>query len=74
MLAAQFETANANRIGHLRLAILCCALPAVTAYVGPHTFGLVVVDGVHPDEIFELEFGQARGPAVIPAQLDASLA
>jgi len=44
VLAAQSETANANRIGHLRLAILCCALPAVTAYVGPHTFGLVVVD------------------------------
>ena len=40
------------------------ALPAVTA-VGPHTFGLVVVDGVHLDEIFELEFGRARGPTAI---------
>jgi len=56
------------------LAILYCALRAVTAYVGPNTFGLVVVDGAHLDEIFELEFAQARGPAVIPAQLDTSLA
>jgi hypothetical protein len=59
-------------MGHLRLAILYCALPAVTAYVDPHTFGLVVVDGAHLDEIFKLEFAQARGPAVIPAQLDTS--
>jgi hypothetical protein len=29
---------------------------------------------VHLDEIVELEFAQARGPAVIPAQLDISLA
>jgi hypothetical protein len=57
------------------LAILYCALRAVTAaYVGPHTFGLVVVDGAHLDEIYEFEFAQARGPAVILAQLDTSLA
>jgi len=67
------EAANAPRIGHLRLAILYRALPAVTA-VDPRTFGLVVVDGVHLDEIFELEFGQARGPVVIPTQLDTQLA
>jgi hypothetical protein len=39
-----------------------------------HTFGLAVVGEAHLDEVFELEFGQAPGPAVIPAQLDASLA
>ena len=43
-------------------------------YAGPHTFGLVVVDRAHLDEIFELEFAQAGGPAIIPAQLDTSLA
>ena len=42
---SQLEFTDANHIGHLRSAILCCDLPAVTAYVDPHTFGLVVVDG-----------------------------
>ena len=45
--AERLEFTDANHIGHLRSAILCCALPTVTAYVGPHTFGLVVVDGAH---------------------------
>jgi hypothetical protein len=71
---AQSETTNATRIGHLRLAILYCALPAVTAYAGSHTFGLVVVDGAHLDEIFELEFDQARGLAVITGATGSSLA
>jgi hypothetical protein len=44
---SQLEFTDANHIGHLRSAILCCDLPAVTAYVDPHTFGLVVVDGAH---------------------------
>lgn len=55
--------------------LFCIARYALSQlYAGPHTLGLVVVDRAHVDEIFELEFAQARGPAVIPAQLDTSLA
>jgi hypothetical protein len=56
-----------------RLAFCIARYVLSQLYAGPHTFGLVLVDRTHLDEIFDLEFAQARGPA-IPEQLDTSLA
>jgi hypothetical protein len=52
-------------IGYFVLPVAFCP-----TYVRPQTFGLVAVDGTHLGELFELEFDQARRPAVIPAQLN----